>query len=239
MSDLKQKNVAGKTLAKPNWMRSSLSSTVFALLVMIILQCIVWIMVSDSFGAALPKIGMSWLNILRNNAYAGVIALGWTPGSAPAQNLVLGFALAVACCVAWALEAVICAVGPNDPAITNEQALLIRNICSAVFYAVAGVTLIRGWGFTWQVCLSDAMVPILVAALFGVLSYLCYYIAIVRLGAAKAMALNITYSAWAILFTAVLMHTMPDVKSILCSVVIVLGSLTASCDIRALFRKAK
>ena len=76
MSDLKQKNVAGKTLAKPNWMRSSLSSTVFALLVMIILQCIVWIMVSDSFGAALPKIGMSWLNILRNNAYAGVIALG-------------------------------------------------------------------------------------------------------------------------------------------------------------------
>ena len=76
MSDLKQKNTAGKTLAKPNWMRSSLSSTIFALLIMIILQCIVWIMVSDSFAAALPKIGMSWLNILRNNAYAGVIALG-------------------------------------------------------------------------------------------------------------------------------------------------------------------
>ena len=76
MSDLKQKNTAGKTLAKPNWMRSSLSSTIFALLIMIILQCIVWIMVSDSFAAALPKIGMSWLNILRNSAYAGVIALG-------------------------------------------------------------------------------------------------------------------------------------------------------------------
>ena len=76
MSDLKQKNTVGKTLAKPNWMRSSLSSTIFALLIMIILQCIVWIMVSDSFAAALPKIGMSWLNILRNNAYAGVIALG-------------------------------------------------------------------------------------------------------------------------------------------------------------------
>lgn len=167
----------------------------------------------------------------------GVIALGWTPGSAPTQNLILGFALAVACCVAWALEAVICAVGLNDPSITNQQALLIRNICSAVFYAVAGVSLIRGWGFTWQVCRSDALAPILISALFAVLSYLCYYAAIVRVGAAKAMALNITYSAWAILFTALLMHTLPDGKSVLCCVVILLGSLTAACDIRTLFGK--
>ena len=42
------------------------------------------------------------------------------------------------------------------------------------------------------------------------------------------MALNITYSAWAMLFSAVLMRTMPDLKSILCAVVIVIGSLVAA-----------
>ena len=169
---------------------------------------------------------VQWLGLFAS--IGGVIALGYTPGQPMGSNLALGFLSAVACCVAWALEAVVCAVGLNDPSVSDEDALFVRNICSAVFYAVVGVTAVRGWGFTAQVLVSDAMMPIMISALAGVLSYLCYYKAIVGLGAAKAMALNITYSAWAMLFSAVLMRTMPDLKSILCAVVIVIGSLVAA-----------
>ena len=74
MKALKQKN--GLNRLKSCGSRSGVSSTIFALVIMIVLQCVVWIVISHSVGVAMPKIFMSWLNILRNNAYAGVIALG-------------------------------------------------------------------------------------------------------------------------------------------------------------------
>lgn len=77
MKDLKQKNAAGAVgWLKNNWGKNSLFSTVFALIVMFLIQCIVLGSGADSFSHMMSKIGMAWLNILRNNAYAGVIALG-------------------------------------------------------------------------------------------------------------------------------------------------------------------
>ena len=42
------------------------------------------------------------------------------------------------------------------------------------------------------------------------------------------MALNITYTVWAIVFSLLLMHTVPDGRSVLCSMLILAGSLGAS-----------
>lgn len=61
---------------KESWSRTSLPSTLFALFVMIIIQAVVQGINAGSFGGMFGKMGMAWLNILRNNAYAGVIALG-------------------------------------------------------------------------------------------------------------------------------------------------------------------
>lgn len=61
---------------KDKWSRNSMVSTLFALLVMVIIQAIVLGINAGSFGAMWGKLGMAWLNILRNNTYAGVIALG-------------------------------------------------------------------------------------------------------------------------------------------------------------------
>lgn len=55
-----------------------LSSTLFALLVLFIMQCIALGVNAGSFAGMFPKIGMAWLNIMRNNVYAGMIALGMT-----------------------------------------------------------------------------------------------------------------------------------------------------------------
>lgn len=87
-------------------------------------------------------------------------------------------------------------------------------------------------GFTLELIPTKATAIVLTAALFGTASYLCYYRAIALIGASKAMALNITYSAWPIVFALVLLHTLPDLKSIICGIVIVGGSLIAATDIK-------
>lgn len=54
----------------------TLLGTVGALLLMIVIQAAVIGFNEGSFSAILPKLYKSWLNILRNNMYTGVIAIG-------------------------------------------------------------------------------------------------------------------------------------------------------------------
>ena len=61
---------------KEKWARSPMFSTLLALLVMVLVQSIVMTNVAGSFSGMWGKMGMAWLNILRNNTYAGIIALG-------------------------------------------------------------------------------------------------------------------------------------------------------------------
>lgn len=61
---------------KENWSRNPLFSTLFALLVMVLVQAVVMGNLAGSFGGMWGKLGIAWLNILRNNTYAGIIALG-------------------------------------------------------------------------------------------------------------------------------------------------------------------
>lgn len=61
---------------KETWGRNSILSTLFALVVMILIQAVVQAINVGSFSGMFGKMWVAWLNILRNNAYAGVIALG-------------------------------------------------------------------------------------------------------------------------------------------------------------------
>jgi len=61
---------------KDKWAHSPMFSTLLALLVMVLVQSVVMTNVAGSFGGMFGKMGMAWLNILRNNTYAGIIALG-------------------------------------------------------------------------------------------------------------------------------------------------------------------
>ncbi|MFR4351196.1 MAG: DMT family transporter [Roseburia sp.] len=158
----------------------------------------------------------------------GVVMLGYTPGGAPGGNVILGFACALLCCIGWASEAVICAYGMKDPDIKDEHALQIRQLTSALFYGIAVLPVLRGWKFTLGILFTETAGIILLAACFGTASYLCYYRAIHRLGPTKGMALNITYSAWSLLFALLLLGAIPDVKSIFCGILIVCGSVVAA-----------
>ena len=61
-----------------NWKRKPLFSTGIALLVMVILQILALGFDYASFGEWFAAFSRNWINILRNNAGVGIIALGMT-----------------------------------------------------------------------------------------------------------------------------------------------------------------
>lgn len=158
----------------------------------------------------------------------GVIGLSYTPSSDEPSNIVIGILCALLCVFGWASEAVICAYGMQDPDVSDEHALQIRQLTSAIFYGIVILPVLSGWNFTISLMPSATLGIILLSALFGTASYVMYYRAINKIGPAKAMALNITYSAWAIVFSVILLKSLPDVKSIVLGIVVIGGSLVAA-----------
>lgn len=166
----------------------------------------------------------------------GVIVLGYQPGGT-VENFFVGIICALVCVIGWASEAVICAYGMKGDEVGSEEALQIRQTTSALLYGVVLLPILGAWFTTLEIGSSSVSWIVLASAFFGTASYLCYYKAISTIGPSKSMALNITYVAWSILFAVILLHTMPSVKDIICSIVIVLGSITASCEMKEIFGK--
>lgn len=76
MEKSKLKSGGALSRIKDLWLQNPMVSTLFALVVMIIIQAIVMGINAGSFFGMFGKMWMAWLNILRNNTYAGIIALG-------------------------------------------------------------------------------------------------------------------------------------------------------------------
>ena len=161
----------------------------------------------------------------------GIIALGYAPGG-EVQNLALGFMFAIVCVIGWASEAVVCAYGMKEDEITPEQSLQVRQLTSAIIYGFIIIPVIKGVSFTLSVIPTGATGIILLTALAGTASYVFYYKGIHKIGATKAMSLNITYSAWSIVFGIILLGNNIDLKSIICCIVIMIGSVMAAGDLR-------
>ena len=157
----------------------------------------------------------------------GVIALSYVPDGQHPANLLVGIICALVCVFGWAIEAVICAYGMRDPDVSDEQALQIRQLTSAIFYGIAILPILSGWNIASAIVLTPTFAVILAAALAGTASYLFYYRAINNIGATKAMALNITYSAWSIIFSFIVLGTIPDIKGLFLGILIIFGSLVA------------
>ena len=126
--------------------------------------------------------------------------------------------------------------------IKNEYALMIRQTTSSLIYGILLIPILGGVGFTAELIRPEnAMLfaTIAAAALCATVSYLFYYKAIGKLGASKAMALNITYTAWAIFFTVVLLRNTAilNVTTVVCAAVVVICGILAAVDINMLFSK--
>lgn len=171
---------------------------------------------------------------------AGVYGLSYSP-EIQFQNFWLGILGALMCSFGWGIEAVILAKSLTDPEVTDEDALQIRQTTSALVYGLVLLPIIKGWGLTAQLIQpsSGLVLPTIAAAgLFATISYLFYYRAIAQIGASKAMALNITYSAWAIIFTVLLGNTSVLTPITVVSVIVVLVcSVFAATDFRKILTR--
>ncbi|WP_035051749.1 DMT family transporter [Carnobacterium pleistocenium] len=169
----------------------------------------------------------------------GVIALGYSPGGNESTNMLLGFLFALMCVIGWASEAVIIAYGLRTQEISDRLALQIRQLTSTVFYGAIIIPFVGGWSFTIAMLPTKTAAIILLAALFGTASYLFYYKAINKIGASKAMALNITYSAWSIVFGAIILNEEVSLRSIIYALIIVGGSVTAAANLEEIMKFKK
>lgn len=194
------------------------------------------------FGAVLASIFLKermrpyqWIGLIA--CLTAVAVLGYTPGEGIPGNWTLGVIGALVCVAGWGSEAVIIDWGLHGASVDDECAMQIRQTTSAVTYALILLPLLGGWPSTIEVIASSAMPVIALAALLGTASYLFYYKAIAKIGASRAMALNITYSAWTIPFSLVLMGTTPDPRGVVCAIVIIVGAIVAATDVKELFGK--
>ena len=179
----------------------------------------------------------------------GVYGLSYSPDVA-ISNFWLGLIGALMCSFGWGIEAVILAKCLKDPEVTDEYALQIRQTTSALFYGIIILPVLKGWGFTASLFNTFAsadtrwLIPtIAIAALFATVSYLFYYKAISQIGASKSMALNVTYTAWAILFSMILgliqtgTLAVPSLLTIACAVVVLVCGIFAATDFKNIFEK--
>ena len=172
----------------------------------------------------------------------GVYGLSYSP-EVQVKNFWLGIIGALMCAFGWGIEAVILAKCMQDPEVKDEYALQIRQTTSAIVYGAVLLPILHGWGFTISLFSGTGwLLPVIaLAAFFATLSYLCYYKAISQIGASKAMALNVTYAAWAIVFTVLILGdtSVLTPQTILYSLVVLVFGILAAADFKELFSKKK
>lgn len=171
-------------------------------------------------------------------ALAGIFIMGAvTVTNDTYGDPVVGLACALLCVVGWGSEAVICAWGMRDEAVDNETALHIRETTSGLVYAIVVLPIFGAWAFTLQAVPTVGTAVVALSALAGTVSYLFYYKGISVIGAAKGMALNISYSAWAVVFGFVILGTIPGPVEIVCCALILGGTILAATDWNELFSR--
>ncbi len=170
----------------------------------------------------------------------GVYGLSYSP-EINIRNFWLGFAGTLMCAFGWGIEAVIIAKSVMDEAVTDDLALQIRQTTSAVVYGLVILPIIRGWDFTISLFIGTGyLIPVIaVAALFATVSYLFYYKAISQIGASKSMALNITYSAWAVIISVIFLQdfSLLNPITIICTICVLVFSILAAADYKELLKK--
>lgn len=178
------------------------------------------------------KLGVrNWLGLLMSIGF--IVLLSYSGNLVVGSNVSLGLIFIIICVIGWGLECVVCAYAMRNEGIKAEHALLIRQLTSSIIFGTLVIPYFIGHSYTVQIISSPSVVLALVGvAMAGTLSYVFYYNAINTIGPVKAMAMNITYAAWAIGFEALLLGTMLSLKELIFGFFIIIGSIIAVMETR-------
>ena len=169
----------------------------------------------------------------------GVYGLG-NSSSLNVRNLSLGLIGIIMCTFGWGIEAVILAKSLKNDDVKDAYALQIRQTTSAIVYGGIILPIINGWPVVISLFTNakteEVVLVLALAGLFATISYLFYYKAISKIGPSKAMALDVTYAAWAVIFTVLFFHDIHIVtkSTIVCTVVVLVCGILSATDYREL-----
>lgn len=175
-----------------------------------------------------------WLFLLL--CMLGIYGISYSP-ELNITNFLIGLLGTAMCAIGWGVEAVIIAKGFKDEGMSSESALQIKYIISSVVYMAILLPILKGWSFTvnlFNFINTGWLIPIIIiAAICGTISYLLYYKAIDEIGASKAMALNMTYVAWSVIFSLIVFRNVQDYfwLTYVCIAVVLISGLFAGSDI--------
>ena len=135
----------------------------------------------------------------------------------------LGAFCALGCAFCWGSECVIVKLALNKGR-AEKTARFIRQ-CVSSFFSFVGILVV--FSLSKLDFSQSNLYLVCVASVLGTISYLFYYKAISKLGALKAMGLNISYSAWIVVF-GVFFGSQINMYLLLCALIIIFGCLLSN-----------
>lgn len=173
-------------------------------------------------------------------AIGAIIAMGISAQTTlVSENATYGLIAALTCVVGWGSEAVLLSYAMRSSFLSNEISLQIREITSAIIFLCIVLPFFRVFEIAVKLTCTLNTAVIALAAFVGVASYLNYYRSISQVGASRAMATNISYSAWAVLFGLLFLGHVPTGIEIVCCFVILVATILAASDWNELFHRTK
>jgi drug/metabolite transporter (DMT)-like permease len=140
----------------------------------------------------LDRVG--WLGVSVTVAGATLIVVD-ASGSNGGTNILVGGAVALAAAAAVALEGIVATSAMVG--LGTNTVMAVRELLSAVMFGVVLLVIPGGMATTAAIAVDARLiVPIACAGMIGGYSYVLWYRSIRRIGAARAMALNISYAMW-------------------------------------------
>lgn len=162
-------------------------------------------------------------------AIAFIIALGFIDED-HANRSVMGIIFALLCACAWGSEAVLCSYGMKSGEISNLSAICIRQNLSMITYGAVLALYFVFFSYGESIDINSSLSYVGMAAIFGSTSYYCYYRALANIGVSRAMALNISYTAFSAIFSYLLFGMELTISQMLIGFCIVVSGLISAYD---------
>lgn len=162
-------------------------------------------------------------------AIAFIIALGFID-EGHTNRSVMGIIFALVCACAWGSEAVLCSYGMKSGEISNLSAICIRQNLSMITYGTMMTLYFIFFQYGESIDFNSSLAYVGMAAIFGSTSYYCYYRALATIGVSRAMALNISYTAFSAIFSYLLFGIELTISQMLIGFCIVVSGLISAYD---------
>ena len=162
-------------------------------------------------------------------AIAFIIALGFIDEDHTNRS-VMGIIFALVCACAWGSEAVLCSYGMKSGEISNLSAICIRQNLSMITYGAVLTLYFLFFSYGESIDINSGLAYVGMAAIFGSTSYYCYYRALATIGVSRAMALNISYTAFSAIFSYLLFGMELTMSQMLIGFCIVVSGLISAYD---------